>query len=111
MAQALINDPELILLDEPTSGLDLIGTREMKDLILKLMAQVTVVMSSHLLGRRCRMLADRIRHPHQGELQANPVMLMSLIVTVRDVTQFRASGLTEAAKQENRGDRAATTAN
>ena len=36
LAQALINDPELILLDEPTSGLDPIGTREMKDLILQL---------------------------------------------------------------------------
>ena len=35
LAQALINDPELILLDEPTSGLDPIGTREMKDLILR----------------------------------------------------------------------------
>ena len=35
LAQALINDPELILLDEPTSGLDPIGTREMKDLILQ----------------------------------------------------------------------------
>ena len=33
VAQALINDPELVLLDEPTSGLDPIGTREMKDLI------------------------------------------------------------------------------
>ena len=51
LAQALINDPELILLDEPTSGLDPIGTREMKDLILKLKAQgKTVLMSSHLLA-------------------------------------------------------------
>ena len=39
LAQALINDPELILLDEPTSGLDPIGTRNMKDLILDLRAQ------------------------------------------------------------------------
>src|SRR6266702_6784569 len=39
LAQALINDPELILLDEPTSGLDPIGTREMKDLILRLKKQ------------------------------------------------------------------------
>jgi ABC-2 type transport system ATP-binding protein len=39
LAQALINDPDLVLLDEPTSGLDPIGTREMKDLILRLKAQ------------------------------------------------------------------------
>src|SRR6187401_1068324 len=39
LAQALINDPELILLDEPTSGLDPIGTREMKDMILRLKDQ------------------------------------------------------------------------
>src|SRR6188474_3530419 len=50
LAQALINNPELILLDEPTSGLDPIGTREMKDLILKLRDQgKTILMSSHLL--------------------------------------------------------------
>src|ERR687888_98011 len=36
LAQALINDPELIILDEPTSGLDPLGTRWMKDLILDL---------------------------------------------------------------------------
>ena len=36
VAQALINDPELVILDEPTSGLDPIGTREMKDLIIEL---------------------------------------------------------------------------
>jgi ABC-2 type transport system ATP-binding protein len=48
LAQALINDPELILLDEPTSGLDPIGTREMKDQILKLRDEgKTVLMSSH----------------------------------------------------------------
>ena len=35
LAQALINDPELLFLDEPTSGLDPIDTREMKDLILR----------------------------------------------------------------------------
>ncbi len=39
LAQALINDPDLVLLDEPTSGLDPLGTREMKDMILELKAQ------------------------------------------------------------------------
>ena len=45
LAQALINEPDLILLDEPTSGLDPIGTREMKDWILELREQgKTIVM-------------------------------------------------------------------
>ncbi len=51
LAQALINDPELIILDEPTSGLDPIGCREVKDLIKFLGEQgKTVIMSSHLLA-------------------------------------------------------------
>src|SRR5690606_26551132 len=36
LAQALINDPQLLILDEPTTGMDPIGTRQIKDLILKL---------------------------------------------------------------------------
>ncbi|MDP7033356.1 MAG: ABC transporter ATP-binding protein [Planctomycetota bacterium] len=51
LAQALINDPELILLDEPTSGMDPVGTREVKDLILRLRDQnKTVLLCSHLLA-------------------------------------------------------------
>src|SRR5688572_2216103 len=51
LAQALINNPDLILLDEPTTGLDPIGTREMKDLILSLKAQgKTVLLCTHLLA-------------------------------------------------------------
>ncbi len=69
LAQALINNPELILLDEPTSGLDPIGTREMKDLILKLKAEgKTVVMCSHLLAD-VQDVCDRIAILHQGELK------------------------------------------
>src|SRR3954468_12937555 len=51
LAQALINNPDLILLDEPTTGLDPIGTREMKDLIVSLKNQgKTVILCSHLLA-------------------------------------------------------------
>jgi len=51
LAQALINDPELLILDEPTSGLDPIGTRQVKDLIIELGRRgKTVLLSSHLLA-------------------------------------------------------------
>ena len=51
LAQALLNDPELILLDEPTSGLDPIGCRQVKDLILDLARRGrTIVVSSHHLA-------------------------------------------------------------
>ena len=51
LAQALINDPDLVILDEPTSGLDPIGCREIKDLILTLAERgKTVILSSHLLA-------------------------------------------------------------
>ena len=51
LAQALINDPELLILDEPTAGLDPIGTRQIKDVIRDLGARgKTILLSSHLLA-------------------------------------------------------------
>ena len=51
LAQALINDPDLLILDEPTSGMDPVGTRQFKDLIRTLAARgKTVLLSSHLLA-------------------------------------------------------------
>ena len=51
LAQALINDPDLLILDEPTTGLDPIGTRQVKDLIIELGRRgKTVLLSSHLLS-------------------------------------------------------------
>ena len=51
LAQALLNDPDLVILDEPTSGLDPQGTRQVKDLILALAARgKTILLTSHLLA-------------------------------------------------------------
>ena len=51
LAQALINDPDLLILDEPTTGLDPLGTRQVKDLIIDLGRRgKTVLLSSHLLA-------------------------------------------------------------
>lgn len=51
LAQALINDPDLLILDEPTTGLDPIGTRQVKDLIIELgRRKKTIILSSHLLA-------------------------------------------------------------
>jgi ABC-2 type transport system ATP-binding protein len=69
LAQALINDPELIILDEPTSGLDPIGTRWMKDLILDLKKKgKTVLMCSHRLDD-VQDVCDRIAILYNGDLQ------------------------------------------
>ena len=100
LAQALINEPELILLDEPTSGLDPIGTREMKDLILKLRDQgKTILMSSHLLPD-VQDVCDRIAILHQGELKE--LGRVDELLTVQNVTQLRATGLSKAAEDEIR---------
>lgn len=98
LAQALINDPELILLDEPTTGLDPIGTRQMKDLILKLREQgKTVVMCSHLLAD-VQDVCDRIGILYLGELKE--LGRVDSLLKVRDVTEIRASGLSQAAQEE-----------
>jgi ABC-2 type transport system ATP-binding protein len=100
LAQALINDPELILLDEPTSGLDPIGTKEMKDLIVRLREQgKTILMCSHLLPD-VQDVCDRIAILHQGELKE--LGKVTDLLTVQDVTQFRAQGLSKAAEDEIR---------
>ena len=69
LAQALINDPELVILDEPTSGLDPLGTRWMKDLILDLRDKgKTVLMCSHRLDD-VQDVCDRIAILYNGDLQ------------------------------------------
>lgn len=70
LAQALINDPDLVILDEPTSGLDPIGCREMKDLILALARRgKTVILSSHLLAD-VEDVCDRVLILYGGKVRA-----------------------------------------
>ena len=70
LAQALINDPDLLVLDEPTTGLDPIGTRQIKDLILKLAKRgKTVLLCSHLLAD-VEDVCDRIAILYGGKIQA-----------------------------------------
>jgi ABC-2 type transport system ATP-binding protein len=70
LAQALVNDPELIILDEPMSGLDPIGRREVRDIILELKARGrTVFFSTHILSDT-EMICDRVGILVKGSLRA-----------------------------------------
>jgi ABC-2 type transport system ATP-binding protein len=94
LAQALINNPDLILLDEPTTGLDPIGTREMKDLILSLKAQgKTVLLCSHLLAD-VQDVCDRITILFGGKMRE--LGQVKDLLQVKDITQVQARTLTES---------------
>jgi len=68
MAQALINDPEVVFLDEPMSGLDPIGRYQMRQIILDLKAQgKTIFFNSHVLGD-VEQICDRVAILAQGEI-------------------------------------------
>ena len=101
LAQALINDPDLVLLDEPTSGLDPIGTRDMKDMIVGLRDQgKTVVMCSHLLAD-VQDVCDRIAMLYQGELKLND--RVDELLATKDQSLLRTDKLTPEAEAEVRG--------
>ena len=69
IAQALINDPEIIFLDEPMSGLDPVGRREVRDLILELKrAGKTIFFSTHILSD-AETLCDQVAILNRGRLQ------------------------------------------
>jgi ABC-2 type transport system ATP-binding protein len=69
IAQALINDPEVVFLDEPMSGLDPLGRREVRDLVLQLREEKkTVFFSTHILSD-AETLCDRVAILNRGQLQ------------------------------------------
>ena len=68
LAQAMIQEPRLLVLDEPTAGVDPAGSREIRDLILDFKKRgITVLLCSHLLGQ-VQEICDRIGILHQGAL-------------------------------------------
>jgi ABC-2 type transport system ATP-binding protein len=70
LAQALINDPDLLILDEPTNGMDPLGIKEMKDLFLELKSKgKTMLVSTHLLSD-IENICDRVGILYQGEFIA-----------------------------------------
>jgi ABC-2 type transport system ATP-binding protein len=98
LAQALINDPDLVILDEPTSGLDPVGCREIKDLILNLKARgKTVILSSHLLAD-VEDVCDRAVIYYGGKIQQYGTL--EELLTERDTIRFTLPALSEEAQQE-----------
>jgi ABC-2 type transport system ATP-binding protein len=70
LAQALINNPDLLILDEPTSGLDPLGRMKVREIIQRLKNEgKTVFFSSHELGE-VETICDRVAIVHEGELKA-----------------------------------------
>jgi ABC-2 type transport system ATP-binding protein len=98
IAQALINDPDLIILDEPTSGLDPIGTRETKDLILELKSQgKTVLLCSHLLSD-VQDICDRVAIIDKGELQISGTI--GELLANKDIVELLIRNLSKEALME-----------
>ncbi|NUQ45655.1 MAG: ABC transporter ATP-binding protein, partial [Phycisphaerae bacterium] len=101
LAQALINDPDLLILDEPTTGLDPIGSRQIKDVIIELKKRgKTVVLSSHLLAD-VEDLCDRVAVLYGGRLRA--MGTVHELLARREVTQINAERLEPAVIERVRG--------
>lgn len=91
LAQALINDPELLILDEPTAGLDPIGTRQIKDLVCELGQRgKTVLLCSHLLADVAD-VCDRIGILYGGKMQSEGNV--EELLEHRELTEIRTGRL------------------
>ncbi len=94
IAQALINDPDLVILDEPTSGLDPVGCREVKDLIQLLARRgKTVILCSHLLAD-VEDVCDEVVIMYGGRVQAKG--RLDALLTIGDQTRIVAPKLPPA---------------
>jgi ABC-2 type transport system ATP-binding protein len=87
LAQALLNDPALVILDEPTSGLDPVGRRLVRDIIRNLRdGGTTVFLNSHLLSE-IEITCDRVGFIKQGKVvklsRLNTLLASELSVEIR----------------------------
>ena len=95
LAQALINDPDLLILDEPTSGMDPMGTRQMKDLFVELVKRgKTILLCSHLLAD-VEDVCDRIGILYGGKMQTEGTV--KELLQQKDEIQIRSTKLSEEA--------------
>ncbi len=94
LAQALINDPDLLILDEPTSGLDPIGAKLVKDIIVRLgeVHRKTILLSSHLLAD-VEEVCDQVAILFGGRVQVSGSMEQVLART--DLMQLNTEKLSE----------------
>ena len=100
LAQALINDPDLLILDEPTSGMDPVGTRQFKDLIRMLADRgKTVLLSSHLLAD-VEDVCDRVCILYGGRQRA--LGDVAKLLAKQDLTQITTDRLDESTLDEIR---------
>jgi ABC-2 type transport system ATP-binding protein len=98
LAQALINDPDLLILDEPTSGMDPMGTRQMKDLFVELVRRgKTVLLCSHLLAD-VEDVCDRIGILYGGRMQLEGTVRE--LLQDKDEMQLRTGKLSDRAVEQ-----------
>lgn len=110
LAQALINDPKLVILDEPLGGMDPLGRKEIRDIIVRFKAEgKTVFFTSHIL-QDIEMICDHVaiivggRIVKQGALQdlvSEKVLFTEVVLSGLPAEAFRGLGESVSAK----GDR------
>lgn len=94
LAQAMINDPELLFLDEPTDGVDPIGRKEIRDVLLRLKEEgKTIFVNSHLLSE-VEMICDQVAILDKGKLIRTGTV--EELTTTSKTYQFKTSKLSDA---------------
>jgi ABC-2 type transport system ATP-binding protein len=112
LAQALLNQPELLILDEPTSGLDPLGQRDMRNLILRLKTEgISIFLNSHQLGD-VELICNRVAIIHHGHLLKigppatlfDEPLVLEVRVNVVSVELLSRIGAASLAVQRDEGD-------